>query len=87
VNALIGCVTLIGAIIEWIGRVVAWFAVGCVLTCFAMVVLRVPTMSMPLVALSAGVGGKLGCSWRSCPPKQARPAHPATSPFLCNNGM
>jgi len=40
VNALSGFVRLIDTLNEWIGRMVAWLTVGCVLTCFAVVVLR-----------------------------------------------
>lgn len=39
-NALRGFVHAIDAVNEWIGRTVAWFTLGCVLTCFAVVVLR-----------------------------------------------
>jgi TRAP-type mannitol/chloroaromatic compound transport system permease small subunit len=40
VNALTGFVRSIDAINEWVGRTVAWLTLGCVLTCFAVVVLR-----------------------------------------------
>lgn len=40
VRALIGLVHTIDAANEWIGRGVAWLTLGCVLTCFAVVVLR-----------------------------------------------
>lgn len=39
-NALRGFVHAIDAVNEWIGRTVAWLTLGCVLTCFAVVVLR-----------------------------------------------
>jgi TRAP-type mannitol/chloroaromatic compound transport system permease small subunit len=39
-NALRGFVRGIDAINDWIGRTVAWLTLGCVLTCFAVVVLR-----------------------------------------------
>jgi TRAP-type mannitol/chloroaromatic compound transport system permease small subunit len=39
-NALRGLVRGIDAINDWIGRTVAWLTLGCVLTCFAVVVLR-----------------------------------------------
>jgi TRAP-type mannitol/chloroaromatic compound transport system permease small subunit len=35
-----GFVRAVDAINEWIGRTVAWLTLGCVLTCFAVVVLR-----------------------------------------------
>jgi len=40
VNALQGFVRRVDAINDWIGRTVAWLTLGCVLTCFAVVVLR-----------------------------------------------
>jgi TRAP-type mannitol/chloroaromatic compound transport system permease small subunit len=40
VSWLSGFVRRIDAINEWIGRTVAWLTLGCVLTCFAVVVLR-----------------------------------------------
>jgi len=40
VKALKSFVTGVDAINEWIGRTVAWLTLGCVLTCFAVVVLR-----------------------------------------------
>jgi TRAP-type mannitol/chloroaromatic compound transport system permease small subunit len=40
VKALRSFVAGIDAINEWIGRTVAWLTLGCVLTCFAVVVLR-----------------------------------------------
>ena len=39
-NALETFVSMADAVNEWIGRAVAWLAVGCVLTCFLVVVLR-----------------------------------------------
>ena len=39
-NALRGFVRWIDAINDWIGRTAAWLTLGCVLTCFAVVVLR-----------------------------------------------
>jgi TRAP-type mannitol/chloroaromatic compound transport system permease small subunit len=39
-NALKGLVRVIDAINEWVGRSVAWLTLGCVLTCFTVVVLR-----------------------------------------------
>ena len=39
-NVLETFVSIADAINEWIGRVVAWLAVGCLLTCFLVVVLR-----------------------------------------------
>ena len=39
-NALKGFVHGVDALNEWIGRAVAWLTLGCVLTCFAVVVLR-----------------------------------------------
>ena len=39
-NALQGFVRAIDALNDWIGRTVAWLTLGCVLTCFAVVVLR-----------------------------------------------
>lgn len=39
-HALGGFVRLIDAINEWLGRSVAWLTAGCVVTCFAVVVLR-----------------------------------------------
>lgn len=39
-HALGGLVRLIDAINEWLGRAVAWLTAGCVVTCFAVVVLR-----------------------------------------------
>jgi TRAP-type mannitol/chloroaromatic compound transport system permease small subunit len=40
VDTLRSFVTGVDAINEWIGRTVAWLTLGCVLTCFAVVVLR-----------------------------------------------
>ena len=40
VNALEGFVRQVDALNEWVGRTVAWLTLGCVLTCFAVVVLR-----------------------------------------------
>jgi TRAP-type mannitol/chloroaromatic compound transport system permease small subunit len=40
VHALGGFVRLIDAINEWLGRTAAWLTAGCVVTCFAVVVLR-----------------------------------------------
>jgi TRAP-type mannitol/chloroaromatic compound transport system permease small subunit len=40
VNALKGLVHGVDALNEWTGRAVAWLTLGCVLTCFAVVVLR-----------------------------------------------
>jgi TRAP-type mannitol/chloroaromatic compound transport system permease small subunit len=39
-NALAGFVRGVDALNEWTGRAAAWLAVGCVLTCFTVVVLR-----------------------------------------------
>ncbi len=39
-HALGGFVRLIDAMNEWLGRAVAWLTAGCVVTCFAVVVLR-----------------------------------------------
>jgi TRAP-type mannitol/chloroaromatic compound transport system permease small subunit len=39
-NALRGFVHGIDALNDWIGRAVAWLTLGCVLTCFAVVLLR-----------------------------------------------
>ena len=39
-EALQGFVRGIDALNDWIGRTVAWLALGCVVTCFAVVVLR-----------------------------------------------
>lgn len=39
-NGLTHFVTVIDSANEWIGRVVAWLTLGCVLTCFLVVVLR-----------------------------------------------
>ena len=39
-NALRGFVRAVDAVNEWVGRTVAWLTLGCVLTCFAVVVLR-----------------------------------------------
>jgi TRAP-type mannitol/chloroaromatic compound transport system permease small subunit len=39
-NALRGFVRGIDALNDWIGRTVAWLTLGCVVTCFAVVVLR-----------------------------------------------
>ena len=39
-KALSGFVRLVDAINDWIGRTVAWLTAGCVVTCFAVVVLR-----------------------------------------------
>jgi TRAP-type mannitol/chloroaromatic compound transport system permease small subunit len=40
VNALKGFVRAVDAANDWIGRAAAWLTLGCVLTCFAVVVLR-----------------------------------------------
>jgi len=40
VNALEGFVRRIDAFNDWVGRTAAWLTLGCVLTCFAVVVLR-----------------------------------------------
>jgi TRAP-type mannitol/chloroaromatic compound transport system permease small subunit len=40
VNAFGGFVRSVDALNEWIGRAVAWLTLACVLTCFAVVVLR-----------------------------------------------
>lgn len=40
VEALNGLVRGIDALNDWVGRTVAWLTLGCVLTCFAVVVLR-----------------------------------------------
>jgi TRAP-type mannitol/chloroaromatic compound transport system permease small subunit len=40
VEALQGFVRGIDALNDWVGRTVAWLTLGCVLTCFAVVVLR-----------------------------------------------
>jgi TRAP-type mannitol/chloroaromatic compound transport system permease small subunit len=40
VQALAGFVGAVDALNEWVGRTVAWLTLGCVLTCFAVVVLR-----------------------------------------------
>jgi len=39
-NLLKGFVRGIDALNDWVGRTVAWLTLGCVLTCFAVVVLR-----------------------------------------------
>ncbi len=39
-NALVRFVRGIDALNDWVGRTVAWLTLGCVLTCFAVVVLR-----------------------------------------------
>ena len=39
-NGLEACVAAIDATNEWFGRVVAWLTLGCVLTCFLVVVMR-----------------------------------------------
>ncbi len=39
-SALRSFVSRVDAINDWIGRTVAWLTLGCVLTCFAVVVLR-----------------------------------------------
>lgn len=39
-TALIRFVAVIDGMNEWIGRIVAWLTLGCVLTCFLVVVLR-----------------------------------------------
>lgn len=39
-QALEGFVRIIDAINDWVGRTVAWLTLGCVLTCFSVVVLR-----------------------------------------------
>lgn len=39
-NALKGFVRQVDTLNEWIGRTVAWLTLGCVLTCFTVVVLR-----------------------------------------------
>jgi TRAP-type mannitol/chloroaromatic compound transport system permease small subunit len=40
VNALARFVRAVDAVNEWVGRTVAWLTLGCVVTCFAVVVLR-----------------------------------------------
>jgi len=40
VNALEGFVRRVDAVNDWVGRTVAWLTLGCVLTCFTVVVLR-----------------------------------------------
>jgi TRAP-type mannitol/chloroaromatic compound transport system permease small subunit len=40
VKRLEGFVRIVDAINDWVGRTVAWLTLGCVLTCFAVVVLR-----------------------------------------------
>jgi TRAP-type mannitol/chloroaromatic compound transport system permease small subunit len=40
VKVLSGFIHAVDAINDWIGRAVAWLTLGCVLTCFAVVVLR-----------------------------------------------
>jgi TRAP-type mannitol/chloroaromatic compound transport system permease small subunit len=40
VNALKGFIRGVDALNEWLGRMVSWLTLGCVLTCFAVVVLR-----------------------------------------------
>jgi TRAP-type mannitol/chloroaromatic compound transport system permease small subunit len=40
VNALRGFVRVVDSINEWVGRTIAWLTLGCVLTCFSVVVLR-----------------------------------------------
>jgi len=40
VDALRNFVSAVDAINDWVGRAVAWLTLGCVLTCFAVVVLR-----------------------------------------------
>jgi TRAP-type mannitol/chloroaromatic compound transport system permease small subunit len=49
VNALKGFVRRVDALNEWLGRTVSWLTLGCVLTCFAVVVLR--------------YGFDIGCPW------------------------
>jgi len=39
-SALVGFIRGVDALNEWIGRTVSWLTLGCVLTCFAVVVLR-----------------------------------------------
>ena len=39
-DALRNFVSAVDAINDWVGRAVAWLTLGCVLTCFAVVVLR-----------------------------------------------
>jgi TRAP-type mannitol/chloroaromatic compound transport system permease small subunit len=39
-SALVGFIRGVDALNDWIGRTVAWLTLGCVLTCFAVVVLR-----------------------------------------------
>ena len=39
-EALKGFVRAVDAVNEWVGRTVAWLTLGCVVTCFAVVVLR-----------------------------------------------
>jgi TRAP-type mannitol/chloroaromatic compound transport system permease small subunit len=39
-NGLSAFVAIVDAINEWIGRFVAWLTLGCVLTCFLVVILR-----------------------------------------------
>ena len=40
VRAIRGFIRAVDALNDWIGRTVAWLTLGCVLTCFAVVVLR-----------------------------------------------
>lgn len=40
VAALNGLINAIDTLNEWVGRAVAWLTLGCVITCFAVVVLR-----------------------------------------------
>ena len=39
-RAIRGFVRAVDALNDWVGRTVAWLTLGCVLTCFAVVVLR-----------------------------------------------
>jgi TRAP-type mannitol/chloroaromatic compound transport system permease small subunit len=39
-NALAGFIRSVDALNDWVGRTVSWLTLGCVLTCFAVVVLR-----------------------------------------------
>lgn len=39
-SALVGFIRGVDALNDWIGRTVSWLTLGCVLTCFAVVVLR-----------------------------------------------
>ncbi|MDG2242710.1 MAG: TRAP transporter small permease subunit [Rhodospirillaceae bacterium] len=39
-NRLSAFVAIVDAVNEWVGRIVAWLTLGCVLTCFLVVILR-----------------------------------------------